>query len=57
MKCVTSMTCHIQNKIITKADHDSGDKIEQPFQYPVALKPANSVEWLDVHFEGRKKKP
>ena len=44
-----------KTKIITKADHDSGDKIEQPFQYPVALKPANSVEWLDVHFEGRKK--
>src|SRR5699024_8926569 len=23
--------------------------------FPVALKPANSVEWFDIHFEGRKK--
>lgn len=30
-------------------------QVTQPFGYPVALKPANSVEWLDVHFEGRKK--
>ncbi|GCF94474.1 D-aspartate ligase [Enterococcus florum] len=26
-----------------------------PFQFPVALKPANSVEWLSIDFEGRKK--
>lgn len=26
-----------------------------PFSFPVALKPANSVEWLSVDFEGRKK--
>lgn len=26
-----------------------------PFDFPVALKPANSVEWLSVSFEGRKK--
>ncbi|WP_283812382.1 carboxylate--amine ligase [Lentilactobacillus laojiaonis] len=42
-------------KIITKEMYDSNDKIEQPFDYPVALKPANSVEWLDIYFEGRKK--
>ncbi|CAJ1227229.1 carboxylate--amine ligase [Levilactobacillus zymae] len=42
-------------KIITKAEATSGEPIDQPFGYPVALKPANSVEWLDVHFEGRKK--
>ncbi len=42
-------------RTISKADHDSDQSIEQPFDYPVALKPANSVEWLDVHFEGRKK--
>ncbi|MBO1305448.1 carboxylate--amine ligase [Enterococcus sp. 669A] len=28
---------------------------ELPFSFPVALKPANSVEWLSVDFEGRKK--
>lgn len=26
-----------------------------PFDYPVAMKPANSVEWLSIDFEGRKK--
>ena len=28
---------------------------ELPFEFPIALKPANSVEWLSVDFEGRKK--
>ena len=28
---------------------------EIPFEFPVALKPANSVEYLSVRFEGRKK--
>ncbi|WP_054645484.1 carboxylate--amine ligase [Secundilactobacillus oryzae] len=44
-----------KTSIVTKQMHDEGGRIEQPFDYPVALKPANSVEWLDVHFEGRKK--
>ncbi|PAK83967.1 carboxylate--amine ligase [Lentilactobacillus parakefiri] len=44
-----------KTKIISKAMYASGEPIEQPFGYPVALKPANSVEWLDIHFEGRKK--
>ncbi|WP_268913305.1 carboxylate--amine ligase [Lentilactobacillus sp. SPB1-3] len=44
-----------KTKIITKDEYESGQKVEQPFNYPVALKPANSVEWLDIHFEGRKK--
>lgn len=44
-----------KTQIITKEMHDSGEKIKQPFDYPVALKPANSIAWLDVHFEGRKK--
>ncbi|MFD1125424.1 carboxylate--amine ligase [Lentilactobacillus raoultii] len=44
-----------KTKIITKQMYESGETIEQPFGYPVALKPANSVEWLDIHFEGRKK--
>ncbi|GAD15657.1 carboxylate--amine ligase [Lentilactobacillus otakiensis] len=44
-----------KTKIISKAMYESGEAIEQPFGYPVALKPANSVEWLDIHFEGRKK--
>ena len=28
---------------------------ELPFEFPIALKPANSVEWLSVDFQGRKK--
>lgn len=44
-----------KTKIISKAMYTSGEPIDQPFGYPVALKPANSVEWLDIHFEGRKK--
>lgn len=44
-----------KTKIITKNDFESDQPIKQPFGYPVALKPTNSVEWLDIHFEGRKK--
>lgn len=42
-------------KIIDQAMVDAEDDIVLPFDFPVALKPANSVEWLDVDFEGRKK--
>lgn len=31
------------------------DSISLPFDFPVALKPANSVEWLSIDFEGKKK--
>ncbi|GEL14226.1 carboxylate--amine ligase [Pediococcus cellicola] len=44
-----------KTRIITKAQYESDHPIEEPFEFPVALKPANSVEWLDIHFEGRKK--
>lgn len=48
---------HPLTKIITRAAYEDEDKsgLEIPFDFPVALKPANSVEWLDIHFEGRKK--
>lgn len=42
-------------KIIDKEMVESDEEIELPFNFPVALKPANSVEWLDIDFEGRKK--
>ncbi|USS86771.1 carboxylate--amine ligase [Fructilactobacillus cliffordii] len=41
-------------KIISRADYQQ-NRIDQPFGYPVAVKPANSVEWVDIQFEGRKK--
>jgi D-aspartate ligase len=47
---------HPLTKIISKADYENGvAKIEVPYEYPVALKPSNAVEWLDIKFEGRKK--
>ena len=44
-----------KTKVITKEMWASDEPIEQPFDYPVALKPSNSVEWVDIHFDGRKK--
>ena len=44
-----------KTKIITKKMWESKDPIEQPFTYPVALKPSNSVEWVDIDFKDRKK--
>lgn len=44
-----------KTKIITKAMYEKKENLDVPFTYPVAFKPANSVEWLDIQFEGRKK--
>ncbi len=47
---------HPLTQIITWDDYKAGvAKIDVPYQFPVALKPSNAVEWLDIHFEGRKK--
>lgn len=46
---------HPLTKIITKDMYENKTDMDVPFDFPVALKPANSVEWLDIHFEGRKK--
>ena len=42
-------------KIITRAMYDSGVSITSPYSFPVMLKPTESVEWLDISFQGRKK--
>lgn len=41
--------------VITKDMMETTDEIAPPFSFPVALKPADSVSYLDVSFEGRKK--
>lgn len=46
---------HPATRIITSTDAAQGEKFEIPFTFPVALKPSDSVSYLDVHFEGRKK--
>ena len=42
-------------KIVTKSMYESNATITAPFEFPVALKPTDSVEWLNIRFEGRKK--
>ncbi|NVY96411.1 carboxylate--amine ligase [Lactobacillus sp. DCY120] len=46
---------HPKTKIITKEMYLTQTDLEVPFAFPVALKPTNSVEWLSIRFEGRKK--
>ena len=46
---------HPKTMTVTAEDVEAGRHKELPFAYPVAMKPANSVEWLDVDFEGRRK--
>ncbi|MGX6977753.1 carboxylate--amine ligase [Vagococcus elongatus] len=41
--------------IVTKQLAEENKTLSLPFDFPVALKPANSVEWLDIDFVGRKK--
>ena len=44
-----------QTLIVTQEMVASKPSIVPPFEFPVALKPANSVEYLTARFEGRKK--
>ncbi|MBT1172225.1 carboxylate--amine ligase [Bifidobacterium sp. MA2] len=46
---------HPKTKTVTAEDVRLGEYKRLPFDYPVAMKPANSVEWLDIDFEGRRK--
>lgn len=46
---------HPKTLVIKTPEITDPKKIQLPFAFPVALKPANSVEWLDIQFVGRKK--
>ena len=46
---------HPKTKTVTANQVKAGEYRNLPFDYPVAMKPANSVEWLNIDFEGRKK--
>lgn len=46
---------HPQTFVLSKADAEAGKHHELPFGFPIAVKPADSVEYLHVDFPGRKK--
>lgn len=53
--CARHGIAHPATKIITAQDAAHIQKLDIPFTFPVALKPSDSVSYLDVDFEGRKK--
>ena len=46
---------HPKTRTVTADEVKAGTYRDLPFSYPVAMKPANSVEWLNIVFEGRRK--
>lgn len=42
-------------KVLNAAQVQAGEHQQLPFDFPIAMKPANSTEWLDIDFPGRKK--
>lgn len=44
-----------KTKVISREDVSKGEYKNLPFDFPVAMKPADSAAWLDVDFPGRKK--
>ncbi|KRN04708.1 carboxylate--amine ligase [Holzapfeliella floricola] len=44
-----------KTKIIDEAQFKDGEYQTLPFDYPIALKPANSVKWAEINFPGKKK--
>jgi D-aspartate ligase len=46
---------HPATKVVSAEGVSRGDYRELPFDYPVAMKPADSALWLDIDFPGRKK--
>lgn len=46
---------HPKTLVVDSQGVEDGDHTRLPFGFPVAMKPADSAEWLDVDFPGRKK--
>lgn len=46
---------HPKSVVLAKDELPAQGKITSPWGYPVVLKAADSVEWVDLHFEGRAK--
>ncbi|WEV66278.1 carboxylate--amine ligase [Bifidobacterium sp. ESL0764] len=44
-----------KTKVITEESAARGEYKSLPFDFPVAMKPADSAAWLDIDFPGRKK--
>lgn len=53
--CAQHGIAHPATRIITANDAADIHNFQIPFTFPVALKPSDSVSYLDVEFEGRKK--
>lgn len=46
---------HPLTKCLDRDGVEAGEHYNLPFDYPVAMKPADSDEWLNIDFPGRKK--
>lgn len=46
---------HPKTKVVNAEEVAAHAYKDLPFDFPIAMKPANSTQWLDVDFEGRKK--
>lgn len=44
-----------KTKVISREDAAKGEHKSLPFNFPIAMKPADSAAWIDVDFPGRKK--
>ncbi|WP_071130454.1 carboxylate--amine ligase [Enterococcus timonensis] len=53
--CQQFQLSHPQTIVIDTPTLLDPSEIKLPFEFPIALKPADSVAWLDISFVGRKK--
>lgn len=46
---------HPKTLVVNAEEVAAGAYKNLPFKFPIAMKPADSAEWVDINFEGRKK--